>query len=61
MMVPNTQDLMQEVTISQDVMALQAESSIMLAETPYTVSANPTLAAIPAAYVFHILLTNRVT
>lgn len=48
MIVPNTQDLIQEVTMSQDVMARQAESRMTLAETPYTVSARPTLAANPA-------------
>ena len=48
MMVPKTQDLMQLVTISQDVMARQAESNMTLAETPYTLSARPTLAARPA-------------
>lgn len=50
--VPNTQDLMHDVTISQDVMARQAESSMTLAETPYTVSARPTLAARPAMHNF---------
>lgn len=48
MMVPKTHDLMHDVTISHDVMARQAESSMTLAETPYTVSARPTLAARPA-------------
>ena len=48
MIVPNTQDLIHEVTMSQDVMARQAESRMTLAETPYTVSAKPTLAASPA-------------
>ena len=50
MIVPNTQDLMHDVTMSQDVMARQAESSMTLAETPYTVSARPTLAARPAMH-----------
>jgi len=48
MIVPKTHDLMHEVTISHEVMAWQAESRMMLAETPYTDSARPTLAANPA-------------
>ena len=48
MMVPNTQALMQDVTISQEVMARHAESNMTFAETPYTLSARPTLAARPA-------------
>ena len=54
MMVPKTHDLMHDVTISHDVMARQAESSMTLAETPYTVSARPTLAARPAYIYTHI-------
>lgn len=54
MIVPNTQDLMHEVTMSQDVMARQAESRMTLAETPYTVSARPTLAANPAQQTPHV-------
>lgn len=50
MMVPNTQDLMHDVTISHDVIARHAESKMTLAETPYTVSARPTLAARPALH-----------
>lgn len=50
MMVPKTQDLMHDVTISHDVMARQAESNMTLADTPYTVSARPTLAARPAMH-----------
>ena len=48
MMVPNTQDLMQEVMTSQAVRALTAESMMTLALTSYTSSASTALAAMPA-------------
>ena len=57
--VPNTQDLMHEVTMSQDVIAPQAESRMTLAETPYTVSARPTLAANPAKHTPHVRRHDR--
>ena len=50
MIVPNTQDLMHDVTMSHVLMARQAESNMTLADTPYTVSAKPTLAANPALH-----------
>lgn len=51
MMVPKTQHLIMEVTMSQAEMARMAESRMMLHDTLYTLSASSTLAAMPASWV----------
>jgi hypothetical protein len=51
MMVPNSQHLIMEVTMSQEATALIALSMMVLQGTLYTASASSTLAAMPAGVV----------